>query len=94
MSDNLAHQRLIENYCCAQCWGVLVEKCIEGKWIIVCPRACQPGGFVTQAWVAKYKAENHLEAAEVSRNYPQFADKPLSVDERQRMKRALYGEGE
>lgn len=90
----LQNQRLVKRHCCAQCFGPLIEKFIDGRYQVVCPKSCQPGGFVTQAWATKHKAENHAEAAEVSKNYPQLADKPLSADERQRDKIALYGEGD
>ena len=91
----LFNQRLVKNYCCAQCFGPLVEKFIDDQYQVVCPRNCQPGGFVTQAWAAEQKAENHVEAIEVVKNYPELATtKPLSADERAADKRALYGEGD
>lgn len=91
----LHNRRLVKKYCCAQCFGPLVERFIDGEYRVICPKKCQPGGFVTQAWAAKQKAEGHAEASEVEKNYPELSEnKPLTADERKRMRAALYGEGD
>jgi len=91
---NVANARRIRLYCCAQCFGTLVEKFIDGAHRVVCAKDCLPGGWVTKAWAETQKAKDHAEAEEVKRNYPEFADEPLSANERQRMTSALYGEGD
>lgn len=92
--DTLPNQRLVKNHCCAQCFGPLVERFVDGEYRVICPKACKPGGFVTQAWAAKHKAENHAEAVEVEKNYPELSTKkPATADERKRDRDALYGEG-
>lgn len=91
----LQNQRLVKRHCCAQCFEPLIEKFIDGQYQVVCPKSCQPGGFVTQSWAAKHRAESHAEAAEVTKNYPELATtKPRSANERAADKIALYGEGD
>ena len=87
----LRNARLVREYRCAQCWGALVEKFVEGAYTVVCPKACTPGGYVTQSFVEQRKAEGAAERAEVAKNYPQFDDAP-KVD-RRAAREALYGEG-
>lgn len=43
----LSSEALIRKYRCAQCFGVLVEVCDHCEWNVVCPKRCDPGGFVS-----------------------------------------------
>jgi hypothetical protein len=69
--QRLRHGNLVEHYRCASCWGLLVERYIEGQgWIVECASAGQEhAGFVTASFVNHRRAVSHLEAAEVSGIY-------------------------
>lgn len=60
----------VRGHRCATCWGVLVEKNIDGKWVVACPKNCSPGGFVTVAFVDRRQSESRAEMYEVQRHYP------------------------
>lgn len=60
----------VRTHRCAGCWGPLVERYIDRQYKVVCPKGCQPGGFVTEAFVEKRKSESRGELYEVQRHYP------------------------
>lgn len=76
MSAALFNARLIRTHVCAQCWGQLVERYLDNSFQVVCPRGCQPGGFVTREYADRRRAESHAQFAEVAHNYPQFDHRP------------------
>jgi len=63
---------LTRDYVCAQCFGLLVEKFVDGKMTVACPRHCEPGGFVTLSHAARFLSASVSDFEEVARNYPQF----------------------
>ena len=76
MSTSLFNARLIRTHVCAQCWGALVERYTEGEFSVICPRGCQPGGFVSREFADRRRAESDAQLAEVAHNYPQFDTRP------------------
>ena len=89
----LSADTLIREYRCAQCYGPLVEACDAGEWRVVCPKRCEPGGFVTAAFVTRRLAESAAELEEVARNYPQLDKRPKQTPEQKRANRAaLWGD--
>ena len=86
------HATLIRDYACAQCHGPLVEQYDKSAdlFIVVCPKKCLPGGFVTQIWADQRRAESAAELDEVARNYPQLDPRP--AQDRKAMRCALFGE--
>jgi hypothetical protein len=64
---------LLRDYVCAQCHGRLVEHFTEGRYVVHCPRACQPGGFVTQHFADQQRANDISQYMEAARNYPHLA---------------------
>lgn len=91
-TNGILNPAFIRRYRCAQCWGGLVEKYLSGEWRVVCPKACQPGGFVTAATVYKNRARSSEEHAEVIKNYPQFAPPKSTPEQVARNKKLLFGE--
>lgn len=87
-TNGMLNTAFVKRYRCATCWGALVEKVVEGAWCVVCPKACQPGGFVTAEHVETRRAAAGLEYAEVIANYPQFA---RPVADAERGKHLLFG---
>lgn len=68
----LLNQRTIKTHVCAQCFGELVEKFIDGEFAVVCPKGCQPGGFVAREYAARRKSESIEELYDVYHNLPQL----------------------
>lgn len=86
---------LLREYCCAQCWGGLVERPQAGTrdLLVACPKGCQPGGFVTLSWTAEQRAQSAADLEDVARAYPQFDPRPkLSAEEKRKRLAALFGE--
>ena len=85
---------LVRDFVCAQCWKPLVEKFIEGEgWKVLCPRGCQPGGFVTRGYAERRYAKELEEFYEVADYYPDLDPRPkLGAEKRARIKAELYGE--
>lgn len=82
---------LARDYVCAQCWGALVERHINGEFTIVCPRGCQPGGFVTAEYAARRRSNDLADFYEVVANYPQLDSRPkLSAEQKTRDLQALF----
>jgi len=92
-TNYLFNQSLQRTHVCAQCWGELVEKCNGLAFVVICPRKCQPGGYVTREYAERRAAESLSELAEVAANYPELDDRPhQSEQQRATMIRALFGE--
>lgn len=87
---------LTREYCCAQCYGAVVERrTVSGEYMVSCPKGCQPGGFVTLTFAAERRAVSVSELEEVARAYPQLDPRPkLTPDQRARLTAALYTEDE
>lgn len=84
---------LVREYVCAQCHGPLVEKYADGAFKVMCPKGCQPGGFVTRTWAERRRAESAAELAEVARLYPQLGPRsPRTPEQRRANLDALYGQ--
>lgn len=81
----------VHRYRCAQCWGPVVLKCVEGAWLPVCPKGCQPGGVVSETYVDHRRANDSIDAAKVAANYPQLAPDTRTPEDRDADKRALFG---
>jgi len=77
---------------CATCWGPVVLKCVEGDWVVVCPKGCQPGGHVSEDYVEWRRAKDAAEAAQVAANYPELAG--LDPEEIKKDAAALWPEEE
>lgn len=76
---------------CAQCYGAVVEKRIDDEWQIVCPKGCEPGGHVSEAYVKARMAEDLLEAHQVIQNYPELAPEgEMSAEEIEAAAEALW----
>lgn len=84
------NDKLTRDYRCARCWGALVEKFVNDKWVIVCARDGSHEGFVTQTFVDGRRKANRLEAAEVGIRYAQLLH--LERPDLKAARRALYGE--
>jgi hypothetical protein len=79
---------------CAICWGPVVLKCIDGDWVVVCPKGCQPGGHVSEDYVEYRRAQDALDAAKVAANYPELAPAKPAPDEIKAKAAALWPEEE
>lgn len=89
----LSSETLIRKYRCAQCFGVLVEVCDHGEWNVVCPKRCDPGGFVSLVFAERRIAESAAELEEVARNYPSLDTRPKqSPEQKCAIRAALWGE--
>ena len=89
-SARILRNALVEHYRCANCWGMLVERCGHDGWRIECANAGQDHfGFVTASFVAYRRAVSHLEAAEVGTVYAAVLG--LKRPDMAAASRALYG---
>jgi len=79
---------------CATCWGPVVLKCVEDDWIVVCLKGCQPGGHVSEDYVAWRRTQDGIDAAKVAANYPELAPAEPSPDEIKANAAALWPEEE
>jgi len=76
-SAGLLRQSFVATRRCAQCWQPVVLKWLDGKYQIVCPRGCQPGGHVSEDYVNYRRAQDAIDACKVEANYPSLVrDKP------------------
>jgi len=76
-------------YRCARCWGALVEKFVDGEFVVVCASDATHEGIVTQTFVESRRTLDRLEASEVGSRYAVILGLPktdLKADSR-----ALYG---
>lgn len=79
MSDQatrLFNQHLVANSVCSQCYGPLVERRVEEADLVLCPKGCQPGGFVTREFADAQRAKGMADLDEVARNYPWLDPRP------------------
>jgi hypothetical protein len=60
-------------------------------WDIVCPKGCQPGGHVSEAYVEAVRAKDGLDRDQVVMNYPELNPDPMSDEEIEAGKEALWG---
>jgi hypothetical protein len=79
---------------CAQCWGRVVEKHIDGRWRIVCLKDCQPGGHVSEDYVEYMLRKDASDYMEVAHNYPELAPRAMSREESDKARDALWPEQE
>jgi len=92
-TGGLLNTTLVRDYVCAQCRGPLVEKVIDGAPIVLCPKSCAPGGFVTRSFAEYRQTQDTQEFYEVLNNYPQLDPRPtLSPEQVKKDKLALFGE--
>ena len=59
---------------CAQCWGPVKDRLVDGSWEIYCPKECEPGGHVSEEHVEMMKKRDDMDAAKVAFNYPELSD--------------------
>ena len=91
------NRALVANYCCARCWGRLVEKATtaeggEVTWTVECPKGCQRG-FIRMRTrdIMRHNALTEVDA--IRMNYPELDDTPrLSPEELSEAIRSLWGE--
>ena len=57
---------------CAQCWGPMKDRKVDGSWEIYCPNECEPGGHVSEDYVEMQKKQDAMDAAKVVFNYPEL----------------------
>ena len=70
-----------------------MEQFVDEGWVVFCPRKCQPGGFVTDKYATRRRAQEMEEFYEVASYYPEFDPRPrLSLSERERLKAEIFGE--
>ena len=86
----MTNDRLIREYKCAVCWGQLVEKYIDGKWLVICAKDPAHENYVTQTFVEYRKTVNRLEAAEVGSQYAELLQ--LKRPDLKAASQALYGD--
>ena len=85
-----AFNRSILRECvCAQCWGELVERMVEGEVRLECHQRCQPGGFVSRIYVERQREQAADDLNEVAANYPALDTRPKPDHEA--MRAALFG---
>ena len=89
-AERARQRRLVNTHVCAQCHGLLVIKWKQGSWQVICPKACQPGGFVTQQYAHLWRQQNVVDAAEAAANYPQLA--PRRNRDPKAARAALFGD--
>jgi hypothetical protein len=85
----MTNDYLARRYLCARCWGAIVEKFINGKWVVVCAADESHAGFVTRNFVESRRTMNRLEAAEVGSQYAEILH--LQRPDLKAASRALYG---
>lgn len=68
----LMNQRTIRTHVCSQCFGELVERFIDWEFTVVCPRACQPAGFVSRESAFRRKSESLADLYDVYHAYPKL----------------------
>ena len=84
--------KLTRDYRCQQCWGALVQKHIDGKWVVVCAADASHTNYVTANFVNSRRTMNRLEAAEVGSQYAQVLHLPRP--DLKAARQALYGDDE
>lgn len=86
----MTNDTIIRNYRCARCWGALVEKYLDGMFVVVCAADPAHEGKVTQGFVEHRRAINNLEAAEVGSIYAELLELPRR--DLKAASQALYGD--
>jgi hypothetical protein len=86
----MTNETIIRRYLCARCWGALVERFIEGHWVVVCASDQAHEGRVTQTFVENRRVLDRLEAAEVGSRYASMLG--LKRPDLKAASRALYGD--
>jgi hypothetical protein len=76
---------------CAICWGPVVLKYVEGEWVVVCPKGCQPGGHVSEDYVEYRRQRDTMDYMIAAANYPELAPKP-DPEMLKAGRKALFGE--
>lgn len=76
---------------CAQCYGPMTLKMIDGEWEIVCPNGCEPGGHVSESYVERTRNQDSIDKFKVSQNYPELDPNKLTDEEIESGKEALWG---
>ncbi|MCJ7528832.1 MAG: hypothetical protein MUO37_12180 [Methyloceanibacter sp.] len=84
----------VHRYRCAQCWGPVVLKCVEGEWTVVCPKDCSPGGFVSENYVNYRQMNDAIDTAKVAANYPDLNPHKPKPENAGRAAEALFGQEE
>jgi hypothetical protein len=59
-------------------------------WDIVCPKECQPGGHVSEAYVERVRSEDGINTSKVTMNYPELDPNPMTDEEIEAGKEALW----
>lgn len=84
-TGGILNTTLVNRYMCAQCFGPLVERYLDDQFVVACPKACQPGGFVTAEYAARRESESLQEFYEVVDNYPALDPRPKLTPEQRRV---------
>ena len=67
---------------CAQCYGPMKERQLDdGTWELYCPRGCQPGGHVSETWVASQRDQGNINRDKVANAYPELDDRDKMSDD-------------
>ena len=88
----MTNETIIRRYRCARCWGALVERFIEGRWIVVCAADPAHAGHVTQASVTAQETLDRLRGSEVMGFYSRMFG--IQRPDREAGSKALYGDDE
>lgn len=92
-TGGILNTTLVQRYVCAQCWGPIVERYVNDVFVVACPNACEPGGFVTAEYAARRQSSNISEFYEVVDNYPQLDPRQkLTPEHKRELAAALHGE--
>lgn len=59
---------ITKKYRCSVCWGLLVEKYVDGEWHCVCAKDESHQGFVSAYYVERQRAISRAEAIEAYHN--------------------------
>jgi hypothetical protein len=76
--NNLLADHTVRDYCCAYCYGQLVELADEdGGYQVVCLNCGDGAGFVTKTYAARRRTESVGEAVEVKHMLQEVGVLPL-----------------
>jgi hypothetical protein len=74
VTDSIFRGTLIRDYLCAQCESALVERCIDGDWIVLCAREAAHEGKVTKFWVDQQQKQSIMEGVEMRVAFPDLVE--------------------